>query len=230
MRDYGGEAIRLWSAIEGDLSKNDLKCSEERISAELKTLNKLLNISKFVMLFEKPKSNPVLNPLDELFIDYVEEMSIKIGEKYDRYDFFHPAVELRKFLWDTFASHYIEIVKPRAYNFENKFTDAESNSAKYAIHFLLERILLLLYPIIPQITSFIAEEKKFNLLDTAWPETKKRKNTSKIIDEIINFDSEIWKRKKEKGKSLKAEISGVNIPKTLKKFEKDLITAHNIIK
>jgi hypothetical protein len=32
-----------------------------------------------------------------------------------------PHLELRKFLWDTFASHYIELIKARAYNQENKF-------------------------------------------------------------------------------------------------------------
>ena len=53
LKSYGGEAIRFWAAIEGDLSKSDLKCSEERIRAEKKTLNKIWNVSKFVMLFNK---------------------------------------------------------------------------------------------------------------------------------------------------------------------------------
>ena len=70
LRNYGGEAIRFWAAIEGDLAKQDLKCSEERIKAEMKTLNKIWNISKFVMFFEKP-ARVKLTETDKIFIDYI---------------------------------------------------------------------------------------------------------------------------------------------------------------
>ncbi|MCU0642083.1 MAG: class I tRNA ligase family protein, partial [archaeon] len=36
LRDYGGEAIRMWAAIEGELTKTDFSCSKEKIKAELK--------------------------------------------------------------------------------------------------------------------------------------------------------------------------------------------------
>jgi len=74
LKSYGAEAIRLWAATEGDLSKGDLKCSEERIRGELKTLNKLLNVSKFVFLFNKPNKKPNLTKLDKLFVDYIEDL------------------------------------------------------------------------------------------------------------------------------------------------------------
>ena len=70
LKDYGAEAIRLWAATEGNLSNQDLSCSEERIKAELKTINKLLNIMKFVMQFKKPQKRR-LTKLDELFVDYI---------------------------------------------------------------------------------------------------------------------------------------------------------------
>ncbi len=41
LQEFGAEAIRLWASIEGDLSKQDLSCSKDRIKAELKTLNKI---------------------------------------------------------------------------------------------------------------------------------------------------------------------------------------------
>ena len=61
LKDYGAEAIRFWAAVEGDLSKQDVSCSEERIKAELKTLTKLLNVSKFIMQFEKPKNAKLID-------------------------------------------------------------------------------------------------------------------------------------------------------------------------
>jgi len=227
LKNYGGEAIRLWAATEGDLAKQDLKCSEERIKAEVKTLNKIWNISKFVMLFNNPKNKHNLTELDKLFIDYIEDLTIKTEKFYERYDFYHPALELRKFVWDIFASHYIEIIKARAYNQDKNFSNEESDSAKWTLHFLLERFLVLLYPINPQITYTIMKEKGFDLLKEKWPKISKIKFDSKKIDKLMEFNSEVWKLKKESGKTLRDEIK-IKIPKELEDYKKDLTAMHNI--
>ena len=227
LKDYGAEAIRFWAAIEGDLSKQDLKCSEERIRGELKTLNKLLNVSKFVILFSKPIKKPKLTRLDKLFVDYVNNLTKDVEKDYERYDFYHPALKLRKFLWEVFASHYIELVKARAYNQEKKFSEEESNSARWTLHYSLERLLILLYPIIPQITSFIAKEKKIDLFKEEFPKVDLGKSNLDLIEKIIEFNSQIWKKKKDKGISLRDGIKE-NIPKKLKDHEKDLKWCHNL--
>ncbi|MEN7982223.1 MAG: class I tRNA ligase family protein [Nanoarchaeota archaeon] len=274
--EFGAEAFRLWAATEGDLSKIDLRCSKDRIRGELKTLNKFLNVSKFVFMFDKPKKKPKLEKLDELFIDYIEDLT-KFSEKhYEKYDFYNPSVKLRYFLWEIFASHYIEVVKSRAYNQEKKFSKSESDSARYSLYFLLERLLVLLYPVIPQITTTIGKELGIDLLKIGWPKiapqaytkevrepprgpepsrserkssttlksvlrekkdfstkgkiyTKGRKSNLKLVEKIMNFNSEIWKQKKEKGISLRDEILEIEIPKNLKNFEKDLVACHKIV-
>ncbi len=228
LKEDGAEALRFWAATEGDLSRGDFTCSKEKIKAEKKSLNKLLNISKFVSMFEKPKKKPKITELDQLFIDYIEDMTQNIDKDYEIYNFNHPAQDLRKFLWDTFASNYIELVKNRVYNENKKFTNEESESAKYTLHFLLERLLILLYPIIPQITTLIAKEKGINMLKEKWPETKLGNSNLKLIDELINFNGQIWKIKKEKGISLRNPIEGIEIPTELAEFEKDLKACHNI--
>ncbi|MFA5020016.1 MAG: valine--tRNA ligase [Candidatus Pacearchaeota archaeon] len=227
LKEYGAEAIRLWSVIEGDISKKDLACSKEKIAAELKTINKLLNVSRFVMQFPKPKKVK-LTEFDKLFIDYIEEFTKEFDKDYEEYDFHNPALKLREFLWETFASHYIELVKNRAYNQEKNFSAEESESAKYTLHFLLERLITLLYPITPQITAIIANEKGINLLKETFPEAKLGKSDTKLVKKIMEFNSEVWKIKKEKGISLREPISNIKIPKELKDFEKDLIACHKI--
>ena len=52
--------------------------------------------------------------------------------------------------------------------------------------------------------------------------------TKKIISQIMEFNSLVWKTKKDKGISLKEKISKIEIPKELKSFEKDLIACHNL--
>ncbi|MBU2615600.1 MAG: valine--tRNA ligase [Nanoarchaeota archaeon] len=229
IRDYGAEAIRLWAATEGDLSKQDMKCSNERIKAEMKTLTKLLNISKFVALFDKPSKKPELTDLDKLFIDYMEELTEFCGTNYENYDFYNPATRLRRFLWDKFASNYVELVKARVYNSEGKFTKAENDSAKYTLHFLLERLLYLFYPIIPQVTTTIAKDREIDLLKSEWPKAKIGKSELIDVQRIIDFNGEVWKRKKDAGIGLRDEIEGINIPKNLERYSKDLKTAHNLV-
>jgi valyl-tRNA synthetase len=229
LKEDGAEALRFWAATEGDLSKGDFTCSREKIKAERKTLNKLLNVSKFVMMFKKPTKKPRITEIDKLFIDYMEDMTISFDNLYINYNFNEPAQRLRHFLWDIFASNYIEIVKGRAYNEDKQFTIEESNSAKYTLHFLLERFLILAYPIIPQVTSFIAKDKKINLLESEWPKAKIGE-TSKLplINSIMDFNSKVWKTKKEKGISLRNPIEGIKIPNELSAFEKDLKICHSI--
>ena len=227
LKEFGGEAIRMWASIEGDLSKKDLPCSKEKVQGELKTLNKLLNVSRFVMIFNKPKK-PKLTNIDQLFIDYIENLTKEADESYGNYDFHSPALKLRNFLWEIYASHYVEIVKSRAYNQEKKFSNEESDSAKYTLHFLLERLLTLLYPIIPQITSTIAKTENINLLNSEFPKANKGKSNLDLIDKIMEFNSLVWKTKKEKGISLRENITGIKIPQELKDFEKDLKACHKI--
>jgi len=233
LKNYGGEAIRFWAATEGDLSKQDLKCSEDRIKAELKTIRKLLNVSKFIMQFEKPKEKPKISNLDKLFIDYIENLTKEINNKYDNYDFFNPTKEIRRVIWEIFSSHYVEMVKPRAYNQDKKFTQEGSNSAKYTLHYILERILLLVYPIIPQVTTTIAKEKGIDLLEEKWPEEidsdySKESYDLEKIEKIMEFNSYVWKSKKDSDISLKNPIKGIEIPKELIDFKKDLEAVHKI--
>lgn len=228
LKEDGAEALRFWAATEGDLSRGDFTCSKDKIKAERKSLNKLLNVSKFVMMFDKPKKKPKLTKLDQLFIDHIENLTQESDKSYNVYDFNHPAQDLRKFLWDTFASSYIELVKNRTYNEENKFTAEESASAKYTLHFLLERLLTLLYPIIPQITSLIAKEKGIDLLTAEWPESKKGKSNLSLVEQLVEFNGQIWKAKKDQGISLRNAIEGIKIPKELEAFKKDLKVCHNI--
>ncbi len=226
LKEYGAEAIRFWAAIEGDLSRQDLNVSRERIKAEMKTITKLLNVASFIMQFNLPKSKPKVNSLDQIFTDYLDELTNFCEECFDKYDFHSPAVKLRNFLWEIFASHYMEVVKSRAYNQENKFSSQDSDSARYTLHLILERLLYLFYPIIPQVTTEIAKEKNIDLFSESFPKVKKVEVDVKVIEKLIEFNSDIWKKKKEQNLSLRNEISGIQIPRELKEFEKDLKECH----
>ncbi|MBS3148551.1 valine--tRNA ligase [Candidatus Woesearchaeota archaeon] len=225
---HGAEALRLWAATEGNLAKGDLRCSEEKIAAELKTLNKLLNISKFVLQFEKPKKVPALMPLDQLYIDLLEDITATAAKNYSDYEYHVPLLKLRNFLWEAFASNYIELVKTRAYNKENEFNLLESESGRYTLYWLLERMATLLYPVVPQITTVIGQAIGTDMENATFPQAKKITNDLSLIDELAAFNTLVWKTKKEKAISLNSPLSEMQIPDKLKLFEKDLKLCHKL--
>ncbi|HLC31480.1 MAG TPA: valine--tRNA ligase [Candidatus Nanoarchaeia archaeon] len=228
LKQAGAEAFRFWAATEGDIAKTDLPCSLEKIKAEAKTMNKLLNVTRFILQFEQPK-RPKIMPTDELFIEYIEDLTLKAEHSFENYDFHHPSLSLRHFIWELFASHYLELIKARAYNEQKQFSAAEADSAKYTLHFLLERLITLLYPIIPQITSVIAAEKKINLHTIEFPKAKPTTLDLSLMQHLTDFNSLVWKTKKEKSLSLKEPLSGIKIPPELEAFSKDLKACHNLI-
>ncbi|MBU2497040.1 MAG: class I tRNA ligase family protein, partial [Nanoarchaeota archaeon] len=226
----GSEAFRLWSVIEGNLTKQDFQCSEERISAEFKTLIKLWNVAKFISSFEL-KSQPKLSESDKLMINYINSLIEFSDKKYSEYNFFEPAIKLRHFLWEIFASHYIELVKSRAYNSENKFTKSEQAGAIYTLHYCLKNLLQLFSPIIPAITYKIYDEiYKKDVHNEKFPKSSKAFAIKAKFESLLEINSQVWKMKKDKGLSLKASVKKIELPKkyeNLKGLILDLKAAHN---
>lgn len=235
---FGSEALRFWAAIEGNIAKQDLRCSEERIAAELKTLNKLWNIAKFVSSFSSPKGvgKHKLLELDNWMINHINGLAEFADKSYARYNFFEPAVKIRHFLWEIFASHYLELVKGRAYNTEGKFSKEEQAGAIFTLHYCLEKMLLLLAPIVPAITSKIYSEmngKEIHKEKFPTAREKSGKGIKSRLPELMELNSAIWKEKRSRGLSLKAEIKELTLPhriayEQLKPILPDFKEAHHI--
>lgn len=231
LEKFGAEPFRLWCVIEGNLTEGDLKCSFDRIEGAGKTLTKLWNIARFVSMFPGSKKERP-QPLDAWIINEVNSLVDYSRKHYEKYDFHNPAIRLKHFLWETFASHYLELVKNRAYNEHNKFTSSEQSSALFTLHYCLKTILKLFAPIIPFITYKLYKELTDR--DVHLEKFPEALNIKPSIDfsteELIGLNSAIWKFKKDKGLSLKAEIGEATIPEKFRTVEKDLTAAHNIKK
>jgi len=227
---YGAEPFRFWSVVEGNLVTGDFRCSFERIEGAGKTLIKLWNVSKFISLFEKTDKNYQLNDLDLLIINELNELINYTKERYEEYDFHNPAVKLRTFIWEKFASHYIELVKARAYNPDKTFTQEEQNGAIFTLYYCLENLLKLLAPVIPFLTY-----KIFNYLNSEdihleeFPKPLKTDKSKLDIQRLIEFNSVVWNYKKTNSKPLNAEIKEAVIPKELEIIEKDIVLTHKIL-
>jgi valyl-tRNA synthetase len=224
---FGAEPFRLWAVVEGNLEKTDFRCSFERIEGAGKTLTKLWNVARFISMFDRPKKVPKLTELDEFILQELNDLIEEARSRYEKYDFHNPVIKIKNFLWEIFASHYIELVKNRTYNQEGKFSKEEQNAAIYTLYYCLDKILELLAPVNPMLTSklyFLINEEDIH--KKTFPKVSKKYKTKFTKEELVEINSEIWKIKRENNKSLKDELSYIIIPDKFSGIQKDLREAH----
>ncbi|MEM3408180.1 MAG: valine--tRNA ligase [Candidatus Micrarchaeia archaeon] len=229
LEQFGAEPFRLWAVFEGNITEQDFRCSNERIQGAGKTLNKLWNIAKYVSMFpqvEKPKN---ISPLDQAILNEFYSIVEDARIRFNNYDFHNPAIRIRNFIWETFASHYIELSKNRAYNSEGKFTEEEQSSAIWTLHEIMSNLLRLLAPIIPFATWKIYKEMYGrNVHAESFPTSGEIKELEFSFAELEEMDSKIWKAKKDNGLSLKDSIKLLEIPEKFRIIENDIINAHKV--
>ena len=231
LEKYGGDSIRFWIAAETNVG-SDFRFSESRLETAKKFLTKLWNVSRFISSFELKEGEAELMPTDKWILAELNKTIEKSKEGYEDFNFFVPATEIKHFAWSIFADHYVEMVKARAYNKEGLFTEAQQRGAIKTLYTVLENVLKLLAPITPFITEKIWLEifSKNSIHTTKFPEKLETDDSlTELTEKIIEFNSNIWKTKKEKGMSLNADIGGIEIPKELTLFAEDLVRMHKII-
>ena len=179
------------------------------------------------------EDRPELEASDKWMLAELARLVNECKRGYDEYNFFVPANAIRDYTWNLFASHYVEMVKGRAYAAGN---DSAKRSALYTLHRCLSTILLLIAPITP----FIAEELWTKIyssssihLQRVFREERADAKMLKYTKQIIDFNSMVWNKKKEtikdgKPLSLKDPIS-VTVPSELAQFSRDLKEMHNLI-
>ncbi|MDD5416800.1 MAG: valine--tRNA ligase [Candidatus Aenigmarchaeota archaeon] len=220
LEKYGADAFRLWAASETSVGE-DYRISEDRISGSTKFLTKLWNVAKFISMF-KAKGKAKSAKTDEWILAELNKLIKESKEGYENYNFFIPAVRTREFLWNTFASNYLEMVKKRAY-------DGDA-SAIETLNTCLKSMCQILAPICPFITDEIYRELYGKSVhEETFSETVKADaKLTELTEKVAEFNSLVWKTKKEKGLALNAEISGIKIPVELKSFEDDLKRMHQL--
>lgn len=228
LEKYGAENFRMWIASEVSVG-SDYTCSEQKISTPGKFLNKLWNVAKYITSFPVPSNEPaLLNPSDKWILAELSSLTKECLEGYENYNFFIPSNKIRDFTWNTFAAHYIELAKGRAYGVG--FSEEDSLSARYTLHECLKTILLLLAPITPFVTDEIwikaYSDKTIHIELFPTPRECDEKDLKKG-KALIEFNSMVWNEKKSKGLSLKEGIA-IEVPLDLAGFKDDLKGMHNL--
>jgi len=225
LEKYGADAFRFWGAGEAGLGF-DFRLSEDRIAGAGKFLTKLWNTARFISSFPQPRSAK-LTPTDKWMLSELGKLIAECVKHYEELDAFGVATRLREFLWNVFASHYIEMAKGRAYGDDASIEEQEA--AWYTLHEVLRSLLLLLAPISPYITDSVWRKNygTTSIHLTTFPKPMKFAINQKVSQSILEFNMQLWKVKKDKGLALKDPVDA-KIPNLLKPYEKDLVRMHHI--
>ncbi|MGM0369333.1 MAG: valine--tRNA ligase [Bacillota bacterium] len=173
---FGADTLRF-TLITGNTPGNDIRYREERVEASRNFANKLWNASRFVLmnledfdLDEIDFGSLKYTLADQWMLSRLNKKIKEITDLLDDYQFGQVSQELYDFVWNEFCDWYIELIKPRLYQDEDK---AAQQTAQYVVWYNLNSILKLLHPVMPFITEEIWDHLpgvEESLMVAQWPE------------------------------------------------------------
>ena len=167
---YGADALRLTLAT-GNSPGNDMRFSDEKITASRNFANKLWNASRFILM----------NLPDELEATLPEELTVEdkwflskyntlVREVTDNIDKFELGIAVQKlydFIWDIMCDWFIELTKPRIQE-----GGKTAENAQRVLVFVMSGTLKLLHPFMPFITEEIWQalpHEGESIMVSEWP-------------------------------------------------------------
>ncbi|MFA5644124.1 MAG: valine--tRNA ligase [Patescibacteria group bacterium] len=203
---FGTDSLRL-SLLLGNTPGNDLRINEEKIASYRNFVNKLWNISRFIISntteFRDDFEMKNLTLADKWILNKLNKIVSNSTQDLKDYKFASNGEELREFTWNDLADWYLEAKK-----FEK-----DENKNKILI-FVLKTILKLWHPFIPFITETIWQQlgEKSILMTSSWPQkqnfnfSEEEKNFNLIEEIIISIRNARSDNKIEPSRKIKAVI------------------------
>ena len=193
---YGTDSLRF-SLVLGITAGNDIRYMPEKLDAASNFANKLWNASKFVLMnledYEDNTNELNLCYEDKWILSKLNTIIQEVTNNIDNFDLGVATQKIYDFIWNEFCDWYIEIVKTRLYDKENKTRKA----AQYMLNKVLSDSLKLLHPVMPFVTEKIYKQLYNNdesIMISNWPKS----------DEKFNFKDE-----EEQIEKLKSIIVGI---------------------
>jgi len=114
---YGADALRLTLAT-GNSPGNDMRFSDEKVSASRNFANKLWNASRFILMNIGDELIPCelhaeLALEDKWVISLVNRLAKEVTDNLEKFELGIAIAKLYDFIWDVFCDWYIEIAKIR---------------------------------------------------------------------------------------------------------------------
>ncbi len=149
---YGADAVRF--GLLAMSSTQDVRFNEEKIAQGRQLANKLWNAARLVLLrvpegLTVPETAPPPQMIEDAWIlSRLQGAKADVARSIDAFEFHHASLGLYDFVYGELCDWYLEMIKPRLYEDDNR------DVAALALHVLGET-LALAHPIIPFVTEAI---------------------------------------------------------------------------
>lgn len=192
---YGADALRFFMAAM-ETQGRDINMSEARIAGYRNFATKLWNAARFGEMNECAlekgfDENAVKHPVNKWIIAKAKQATKEVTDNLNAFRFSDSANAVYQFVWGSFCDWYIEMIKPIFYG----SNEAEKAETRAAFAWVLDRILVILHPFMPFITTELwnnTAERDIKLIHAPWPQAETIDLSSLAdIDECIDFISEI---------------------------------------
>ncbi len=169
---YGADALRFTLAT-GNSPGNDMRFSDEKVSASRNFANKIWNAARFILMNIDGKEVKCELPSelaleDKWIISLFNTLAKEVTENLEKFELGVAVAKLYDFIWDVFCDWYIEIAKIRLQK-----DGAEAQTARQVLVWVMSNTLKLLHPFMPFITEEIWQTLPHDgesIMISAWPE------------------------------------------------------------
>ena len=226
----GSECFRLWKACDAQVG-DDFHINPEEIEQKYYgVLTKLFNVARFASQFPVPsnleKLPTDLAPEDKWILSEFDNIMKKVEKAWMEIDIYTAAQSMKNFSTGVLASHWLEMVKTRLYDGDE--------SAAWTLHRMFRDLMDGFSPICPFFSHYLSSilYDRSAVIADSFPSIPLDFETYKwteITESVMDFNSEVWRTKKEQGLSLNSELSGVNIPDNLSQLEVPLRRMHKLL-
>ncbi len=231
----GSECFRLWKACDAQVG-DDFHINPEEIEQKyFGVLTKVFNVARFASQFDVPVNLEDVH--EDLAIEdrwiLAEFASIleEVGTAWSQIDIYTAGQAVKTFGTGVFPSHWLEMAKSRLY-------DGDA-AAAWTLHRIVRDLLTVMSPITPFFTDYLSTTLYgTSAIDvTSYPTqpctdvvpgSSEGERLRDFTPSLIEFNSYVWKQKKDAGLSLNAEIRDISVPDVLTDFADTLSRMHSL--
>ncbi|MGD9909301.1 MAG: valine--tRNA ligase [Candidatus Izemoplasmatales bacterium] len=172
IEQYGADSLRYFISTNSSPGL-DLRYEVEKVESSWNFINKLWNISRYVLMNTSDMLEEEIHLdyegfdfADKWIINRYNDMIQESDRYFDSFDFTEAAKVIYNFTWNDFASWYIEMAK----------LSQTEKKTKAVLLFVLKGIIKLLHPFMPFVTEEIYQmlpHSEVSIMVSSWPEIAK---------------------------------------------------------
>lgn len=191
IEQYGSDALRYFISTTGGPGQ-DFRYSDEKLESTWNYINKIWNIARYIGIqfdnnqYKKGSINlNNLNKVDKWILKRTNDIIRDADINFEKFEFGEVARTIYNFIWNDFASWYLEMTKVV---FQENDDKAKINTCA-VLDYVLTVVIKLLHPFIPFVTEEIYQAyHDDSIVISSWPVANKEYDFTDSSDILIVYD------------------------------------------